>query len=120
VEEKEKQKSSNSLSAIVKNWWKTSSYKMKIFCISFLILMLSFYFINKNSNKNLLKKLEKSKNKTEEKLRSILVNEIKIDGYTSEVIKIEDKINNIEMKIEEIQNQKPEESSLDKFFDKRV
>lgn len=101
-------------------WVKGLSIRTKIILISFVILILGFVIINNSNNSELIKVLEESKKRTEEKLKSISLYEDKLDKNKTSIKKIEEKIHNTESKIEEITEEEPKPTSLDKFFDERV
>lgn len=73
-----------------------------------------------SNNKELMKILEYSKKRTEEKLKSISDNQKKINENIRVEEEITDKIKVVEEKIEEIKKEEPKKTSLDDFFDKRV
>lgn len=104
---------------ILKLWSKTS-FKVKLFFISFFILILGILFMRSSNNKELMKVLEYSKKRTEEKLKSISDSQKKIDENILIEQEITDKIKVVEEKIEEIKKEEPKKTRLDDFFDERL
>jgi len=99
---------------------KSFSIKTKIKIVSFITLILGSFFINRFNNNELLKNLEESKRRTEEKLKLILMYEDELDKNKISIKKIEKKIDKTKLKIEEITKEESESTSIDDFFDKRV
>lgn len=119
-EEKQETQIKASLWSKFCRWVGSLSIQFKIFLISLLILILGFVFVNISDNKDVIKALEESKRRTEDKLKSISLYEGRLDGYESAVDDLEEEIQNTNSKIKEITTEKPENLSLDEFFDKRV
>ena len=94
--------------------------KTKLIIISFLILIIGFLILQNVISKDSLQKLEDSKKKTEDKLRSISLYEGHLDGYAAEAESLNVQAESIEKNIEIIRKEKPQNISLDKFFDERV
>jgi len=119
---KEKQEIQKKYSLIEKvtSWFEGISIQAKILILSFIILILGVIFIRNSDDKEILKALEESKKKTEEKLKSISLYQKTVDGYQTAINNIEGQIQSTEEKIEEIAAEKPEDTTLDKFFDKRI
>ena len=94
--------------------------KTKLIVISFLILIIGFLILQNVMSKDSLQKLEESKKKTEDKLRSISLYEGHLDGYTAEATALSEQTASVENTIDLIKKEKPQNISLDKFFDERV
>lgn len=120
MKEEQKQQKNDSLWTKFSRWINTFSLQTKIFLISCAILVLGYFFINNFNNKDIIKSLEESKKKTDEKLRAISLYEGRLDGYQAAVDDLDSKIKDTNSKIKEITSESPEKTSLDKFFDKRV
>lgn len=94
--------------------------KAKLIIISFLILIIGFLILQNVISKDSLQKLEDSKKKTEDKLRSISLYEGHLDGYVAEATVLAEQTASVERAIDLIKKEKPQNISLDKFFDERV
>jgi hypothetical protein len=94
--------------------------KTKLIIISFLILIIGFLILQNVISKDSLQKLEESKKKTENKLRSISLYEGHLDGYTAEATHLSEQAASVEKTIDLIKKEKTQNISLDKFFDERV
>jgi septal ring factor EnvC (AmiA/AmiB activator) len=118
-EEQNPQQKNPSLLSSTLAWIEKISIKTRIVIISSIVLILGFIIINNSNNSELLKTLEESRKRKEEKLKAISLYENSLDKNKKSIKKIEDKIKNTELKIEEIIEEKSDSSSLDEFFDKR-
>jgi septal ring factor EnvC (AmiA/AmiB activator) len=101
-------------------WFGGVSIKAKLVVLSIIIFILGVIAVNSSNNEGLSKALEESKKKTEKKLKTIALYNGRIDGYETYISNVEDEIEEVTQKIEDIKAEEPEDSSLDDFFDKRV
>lgn len=119
-EEEQKIQKKSSLLTRLFDWFKGLSIQVKLFLLSFLIMILGFIIVNSIENKDVLRELEESKKRTEEKLKSISLYQNTVDSNQATINVLDRQINNTNTKIEEILKEKPKNSTLDEFFDKRV
>lgn len=83
-------------------------------------MAFSIFLFKFSNDRAVSGKLEESRKRLEDKLKSISLYEGHIDGYQSEYKDIDKKIKVIKDNIATISTTTPEKTTLDNFFDERV